>query len=301
MMKLIVCDPLDPNAVAAMRKGGIDVVVRDDVTPEELEEIIPEYDAMVVRSRTTARKPLIDKATKLKAIIRAGVGLDNIDLDYAKSRGIEVRNTPAASSNAVAELTIGYLFALSRPITQATASMKDGRWEKKTLKGTELAGKTLGLVGFGRIGTLVAEKADDLGMKVLFHRRAKVDVRFATQVSMDELLRRSDHISLHVPHTPATHHIIGAEELAMMKDGVRIVNCGRGGTLDEDALYGAIKSGKVAAAALDVYEDEAEERGAKLMQLPQVIGSPHIGAGTAEAKARVGDETARIAIEIANR
>jgi D-3-phosphoglycerate dehydrogenase len=300
-MRLLVCDPVDPEAVAAMREGGVDVDVNDDVTPEELEEIIPEYEAMVIRSRTKVRKPVIDKATNLKAIIRAGVGLDNIDVDHAESKGIEVRNTPAASSNAVAELTIGYLFALARPITQATASMKDGKWEKKTLKGTELAGKTLGLVGFGRIGVLVGEKADDLGMKVLFHRRTEVDVPFATQVSLEELLERSDYVSLHVPHTPATHHIIGEEELATMKDGVRIINCGRGGTLDEDALYEAIKSGKVAGAALDVYEDEAEERGQKLMQLPEVIGSPHIGAGTAEAKARVGEETARIAIEIANR
>jgi D-3-phosphoglycerate dehydrogenase len=284
-----------------MREGGVDVDVNDDVTPEGLEEIIPDYQAMVIRSRTKVREPLIDKATNLKAIIRAGVGLDNIDVAYAESKGIEVRNTPAASSNAVAELTVGYLFALARPIVQAAASMKEGRWEKKTLKGTELAGKTLGLVGFGRIGILVGEKADDLGMKVLFHRRSEVDVPFATQVSLEELLRRSDYVSLHVPHTPPTHHIIGAEAFALMKDGVKIINCGRGGTLDEDALYDAIKSGKVAGAALDVYEDEAEERGQKLMQLPQVIGSPHVGAGTAEAAARVGGETARIAIEIASR
>jgi D-3-phosphoglycerate dehydrogenase len=300
-MKLLVCDPVDPEAVAAMREGDVDVDVNDDVTPEALEEIIPEYEAMVIRSRTKVRESLIDKATNLKAIIRAGVGLDNIDVEYAESKGVEVRNTPAASSNAVAELTIGYLFALARPIVEATVSMKDGKWEKKKLKGTELAGKTLGLVGFGRIGSLVGEKANALGMDVLFHRRTEVDVDFATQVSMDELLKRSDYVSLHVPHTPGTHHIIGEEAFAKMKDGVKLVNCGRGGTVDEDALYDAIKSGKVAGAALDVYEDEAEERGQKLMQLPEVIGSPHVGAGTAEAKARVGEETARIAIEIANR
>jgi D-3-phosphoglycerate dehydrogenase len=284
-----------------MREGGVDVDVNDDVTPEGLEEIIPQYEAMVIRSRTKVREPLVDKATNLKAIIRAGVGLDNIDVEYAESKGIEVRNTPAASSNAVAELTLGYLFALARPVVVATASMKEGKWEKKRLKGAELAGKTLGLVGFGRIGSLVGEKAAALGMEVLFHRRTEVDVDFATQVSLEELLERSDYVSLHVPHTPATHHIIGGEAFAMMKDGARLVNCGRGGTLDEDALYDAITSGKVAGAALDVYEDEAEERGRKLMQLPEVIGSPHIGAGTAEAKARVGEETARIAIEIANR
>jgi D-3-phosphoglycerate dehydrogenase len=300
-MRLLVCDPVDPGAIAAMREAGIDVVVHDDVTPEELEEIIPEYDAMIVRSRTKVREPLIDKATNLGAIIRPGVGVDNIDVDYAESKGIEVRNTPAASSNAVAELTIGYLFALARPIVEATVSMKEGKWEKKKLKGTELAGKTLGLIGFGRIGSLVGQKANGLGMDVLFHRRTDVDVDYAEQVPLDELLARSDYVSLHVPHTPATHYMIGAEEIAKMKDGVKIINCGRGGTLDEDALYDAIKSGKVAGAALDVYEDEKEERGQKLMQLPEVIGSPHIGAGTAEAKERLGEEATRIAIEIANR
>ena len=284
-----------------MREAGIDVDVNDDVTAEELEEIIPEYDAIVVRSRTKVREPLIDKATNLKAVIRPGVGLDNIDVEYAESKGIEVRNTPAASSNAVAELTVGYLFALARPIIQATVSMKEGKWEKKQLKGEELAGKTLGLIGFGRIGSLVGEKADALGMEVLFHRRTDINVDYAEQVPFEDLLARSDYVSLHVPHTPATHYLIGAEEIGKMKDGVKIVNCGRGGTLDEDALYGAIKSGKVAGAALDVYEDEAEERGAKLMALPEVIGSPHIGAGTGEAKERLGQEAVRIAIEIAER
>lgn len=300
-MKLLVCDPVDADAIAAMRAAGIDVDVNDDVTPEELKEIIPAYEAMIVRSRTKVREPLIDKASNLKAIIRPGVGLDNIDVEYAESKGIEVRNTPAASSNAVAELTIGYLFALARPIVQATVSMKEGKWEKKQLKGTELAGKTLGLIGFGRIGTLVGQKADALGMEVLFHRRTDIDVDFATQVPLDELLERADYISLHLPHTPATHYIIDDDAFAKMKDGVKIVNCARGGTVDEDALYDAIQSGKVAGAALDVFEDEAEERGQKLMQLPQVIGSPHIGAGTAEAKARLGEEAVRIAIEIAER
>lgn len=300
-MKLIVCDPMDPKAIEAMREGGIDVDVNDDVTLDELKEIISDYEAMAVRSRTKVREPLIDRATNLKAIIRAGVGLDSIDVDYAEQKGIEVRNTPAASSNAVAELTIGYLLALARHIVQATVSMKEGKWEKKQLTGTELAGKTLGLIGFGRIGSLVGQKAKALGMDILFYDYLDVDVDFATQVDLDELLTRSDYLSLHVPHTSATHHLVGAEEFAKMRDGVQIVNCSRGGTLDEDALLAAIERGKVAGAALDVFEDEAEDRGRKLMARPEVIGSPHIGAGTVEAKARVGEETARIAIEIANR
>ena len=299
-MKVLICDPTAPDAIEAMRGAGIEVDVRDDITLEELEAVIAEYDGMVVRSRTKVRGPVIDKAANLKVIIRGGVGLDNIDVAYARSKGIQVRNTPAASSNSVAELTIGYLLALGRNIPRATASMKDGQWEKKALsKGTELAGKTLGLVGCGRIGTLVAQKGAALGMEVLFYRRSPTDVPGATQVSLDELLARSDYVSLHVPHTSETHYIIGAEELARMKDGVRIVNCGRGGTLDEAALYDAIVSGKVAGAALDVFEDEKEERGRRLMELPQVIGSPHVGAGTLEAKGRVGEEVAQIAIEVA--
>ncbi len=301
-MKLIVCDPIAPEAIAAMKEAGIDVDVRDDITLDELEEIIEDYEVMVVRSRTKVREPLIDKATNLKAIIRAGVGLDSIDVKYAESKGIEVRNTPAASSNAVAELTLGYLLALARPIVQATMSMKEGKWEKKKMKGTELAGKTLGIIGCGRIGSLVAEKADALGMEVLAYDPYVEDfLSCVSPTTLDELLSQSDYITIHVPHVESTHYLLDEEAFAKMKDGVKVVNCGRGGTVEEDALYEAIKSGKVAGAALDVYEDEAEERGQKLMQLPQVIGSPHIGAGTAEAKAGVGTETAETAIEIANR
>lgn len=301
-MKLLICDPVDPEAVAAMRAAGIEVDVQDAITPEELERVIAPYDAMVVRSRTKVPAPLIDKAANLKLIIRGGVGLDNIDAKYARSKGIEVRNTPLASANSVAELTIGYLFALARQIPQATASMKAGLWEKKAFsKGSELAGKMLGLIGCGNIGSLVAQKAAALGMTVLFYRRTPTQVPGASQVSLEELLKRSDYISLHVPLTPETHHMVGAAEFARMKDGVYIVNCGRGGTLDEAALYDAIVSGKVAGAALDVFEDEKEERGQRLLGLPQVIGSPHIGAGTAEATERVGAEVAQIVIEFANR
>jgi len=301
-MKLLICDPTDPAAIATIREAGIEVNVRDDVTPEDLETIIAEYDAMVVRSRTKVREPLIDKATNLKLIIRGGVGLDNIDVKYAESKGIEVRNTPAASSNSVAELTIGYLLALVRQVPQVAASMKDGKWEKKAFsKGTELADKTLGLIGLGRIGGLVAQKANALGMQVLFYRRTPTEVDYATQVSLDDIFARSDFISLHVPHTSETHYIVGAEAFTKMKNGVYVVNCGRGGTLDEVALYDAIKSGKVAGAALDVFEDEKEEQGKRFIELSQVISSPHIGAGTKEASARVGAEVAQIAIEVANR
>ena len=302
-MKLIVCDPLAPAAVETMRAEGIEVDVRDDITPEDLEAFIADYDAMTVRSRTKVREPLIDKAANLKLIVRGGVGLDNIDVRYARSKGIEVRNTPAASSNAVAELTLGYLFALARQVPQMTASMKDGQWEKKGFsKGIELEGKTLGLIGCGRIGSLVGRKAIFLDMEVLFHCLPPFpDLPGAHNVSLDELLRRSDFISLHVPYTEETHFILGQEEFTKMKDRVYIVNCGRGGTVDEEALYDTIVSGKVAGAALDVFHDEKEDRGKKLMELPQVIGSPHVGAGTVEASKRVGEEVAQIVIEFAGR
>jgi D-3-phosphoglycerate dehydrogenase len=299
-MRLLICDPTAPEAIQAMRDVGIEVKVRDAITADELELAISTYDAIVVRSRTNVQTSLIDRARTLKLIIRAGVGLDNIDVAYARSRGIEVKNTPDASSNAVAELTMGYILALAREIPQATASMKEGQWDKRQLsRGLEIVGKTLGLIGCGRIGSLVAKKAGVLGMEVLFHRRTCTEVPGAEWVTLDELLARSDFISLHVPHTPETHHMIGAAELARVKDGVYLINCGRGGTIDEDALFEAIIRGKVAGAALDVYEDEKKERGQRLMALPQVIGSPHIGAGTVEAKARVGEEVARIAVEFA--
>ncbi len=302
-MKLLVCDPTAATAITAMREAGIEVDVRDDITLQELEQVIANYDAMVVRSRTKVREPLIDKATNLKLIIRGGVGLDNIDVKYAQSRGIEVRNTPSASSNSVAELTVGYLLSLARHIPQATASQKAGKWEKKAFsKGTELAGKTLGLVGYGRIGRLVAQKALALGMSVLAYDPYVTEAQAGVEMTtLDEMLPRADYISLHVPHIPETDHIIGGEAFEKMKEGVHIINCGRGGTLDEAALYNAILDGKVAGAALDVYEDEKEERGKRLLELEQVIGSPHVGAGTVEAKARVGEEVAQIAIEVANR
>lgn len=297
-MKVMICDPTDESAIQSMRAAGIDVDVRDDISAEELLQAAPEYHGMVVRSRTKVPAAVIDTATNLQVIVRGGVGLDNIDVEYARSKGVSVFNTPAASSISVAELTIGYLLCLARRIPDVVASMRAGQWEKKAFsKGTEISGKTLGLVGCGRIGQEVGKRADALGMKVLFTRRQTTELDYATQVELTELVSRSHYISLHVPHTPDTHHIIGADEFAQMMDGVFIINCGRGGTLDEDALYNAVLSGKVSGAALDVFEDEKEDRGQRLLALPQVIGSPHIGAGTLEAKERVGAEVAERMIE----
>jgi len=295
-MKVLVCDSISPRAVEQMRKACIEVDVNDKITPEELLQVIGEYDAMVVRSRTKVRKPVIDAATNLKAIVRGGVGVDNIDVSYAEARGIKIMNTPGASTQAVAELTIAYLFALARPIVQATVSMRDGMWEKSKFSGIELAGKVLGVIGMGRIGMAVAQRAAALGMVVLGYDSQTVGpAPFMQMVEMDELIAKSDFISLHIPLTESSHHLINAEMITKMKDGVRIVDCARGGVIDEDALYDAIVAGKVAGAALDVFENEPlTDR--KLFELPQVVGSPHIGASTREATARIGGEVAELLI-----
>jgi len=291
-MKVLICDATAQDALDTISAAGIEVVDQPDVTPEELMESAAEYDVFVVRSRTKVREALIDAATNLKAIVRGGVGLDNIDVEYARSKGVQVLNTPTASTDAVAELAIGYIFALARNIPQMAASMKAGEWAKKSFKGKEIGGKTLGLVGAGRIAQATGSRARALGMSVVAYDPYVESADGIAMMSLEDVLSRADYLSLHVPHTDETHNIIGAEELAKAKDGVSIINCGRGGTLDENVLYAAIESGKVAGAALDVYAEEPS-KGHKLYTLSQVIGSPHIGAGTSEASARVGAEVAK--------
>lgn len=297
-MKVLVCDSISPRAVERMRQSGIDVDVQDKITPEELLEAIAPYDAMVVRSRTKVRKPVIDRAENLKVVVRGGVGVDNIDVEYAESKGIRIMNTPGASTHAVAELTIAYMFALARPIVQATESMRAGLWEKSRFEGIELAGKVLGIIGMGRIGAAVAQRAAALGMLVLgYDSRTVGTAPYMTMVELEEIYQKADFISLHIPLTESSKHMLNAEVFARMKKGVRIVDCARGGVIDEAALYDAITAGQVAGAALDVFENEPlTDR--KLFELPQVIGSPHIGAGTKEATGRIGDEVADILIGV---
>jgi D-3-phosphoglycerate dehydrogenase len=297
-----------PETIQALQDAGIEVDNRSDITAGELLEEIAAYDGMVVRSRTKVGPDVLDAATNLKIIVRGGVGLDNIDLPYAKTKGVLVRNTPKASSNSVAELALGYMLALARRIPQATMSMTGGEWKKKQLKGSEISGKTLGLIGFGNIGGLLGTKASALGMRVIFYDViTPPDPGDAEQVSLDEVLAQSDFISLHVPKVPATTNMLNAEAFAKMKDGVYLVNCARGGVVDEDALYDALASGKVAGAALDVFLDEKVNPGnPKLFELKdengfnRVIGSPHIGAGTVEGQVRVGTEVAEILIDFYN-
>ena len=295
-MKVLVCDPISPAAIERMRKCGIEVDVNDSITSEDLVESIAPYDAVVVRSRTKIRRPLIDCAPNLKYIVRGGVGVDNIDADYAASKEIRVLNTPGASSHSVAELTLAFMFALARPIVQATQSLREGLWEKKRFEGIEIQGRTLGIIGMGRIGSIVAMRAAALGMIVLgYDSRTIGPVPYMMMVPLDELFARSDFITLHIPLTESSHHMINADVIAKMKTGVRIIDCARGGVIDEVALYQAIAAGKVSGAALDVFENEPLTDH-KLFDLPQVIGSPHIGAATHEATARIGDEVAEILI-----
>lgn len=295
-MKILICDKTEAEAIERMRQVGIQVDVNDTITPEELLKVIPKYDGLVVRSRTKVRAPLIDVAQNLKVIVRGGVGLDNIDADYARAKGITVLNTPQASSVSVAELAIGYIFALARHIPQATSSMREGHWEKKKFEGSEIAGKTLGIIGVGRIGSETASRARALGMTIIAYDPYVSAFSHGEMVELDVLLSRSDYISLHLPHTEETHHLIGPEQFGKMKQGVFIIDCARGGIIDEEALYNAIVSGKVAGAAIDVFAEEPLTD-FKLFQLEQVIGSPHIGAATKEAQSRVGAEVAEKLID----
>ncbi len=304
-MRVLICDAVAAETIQAMQEAGIEVDNRPDITPEELLRESAAYDGMVVRSRTKVGADVMDAASNLEIIVRGGVGLDNIDLAHAKSKGIEVRNTPKASSNSVAELALGYMLAMARRIPQATMSMTAGEWKKKQLKGSEISGKTLGLIGYGNIGGLLGQKALALGMNVNFYDViTPPDTGAAVQVSLDEVLSQSDFISLHVPKIPATTNMLNSEAFAKMKDGVYLINCARGGIVDEDALFDALANGKVAGAALDVYVDEKVNPGnAKLFGLKDkdgfnlVIGSPHIGASTVEGQIRVGVEVAEILIE----
>jgi D-3-phosphoglycerate dehydrogenase len=295
-MKIIICDKTETEAVERMRQAGLQVDVRDEISAEELPQVLPAYDGMVVRSRTKVRAPLIDACPNLKVIVRGGVGLDTIDAEYARSKGITVMNTPKASSASVAELVIGFMLAMARQIPQTTASMRAGKWEKKKYEGGEIGGKTLGVIGYGNIGSEVAWRARALGMTVLVYDVRELEPEETEAVSLNELLARSDYITLHLPLTDDTRNFIGAAQFSRMKTGVRLINCARGGIVDEDALYDAILGGKVAGAALDVYAQEPSE-GHKLFGLEQVIGSPHIGAATNEAQGRVGAEVADKLIE----
>jgi D-3-phosphoglycerate dehydrogenase len=296
MVRILVTDGMEQAAIQELKGSGFEVV-EQFYEVEELKQQIKEFDVIVVRSATKVREPIIDAAMetgRLKLIIRGGVGVDNIDVEYAKSKGITVANTPNASSASVAELAIGHMFCLARFIHIANHTMRLGKWEKKHYEGIELAGKTLGLIGYGRIAKETAKRAMALGMKVVYTNRSgdKNDPDFK-YVPMDELLAMSDFISLHIPGSKDKKAVIGEAEFAKMKDGVYIVNCARGGVVCEDALIKALDSGKVAAAALDVFAEEPTKNEA-IYTHPKISLTPHIGASTAEAQERIGEEIVSI-------
>jgi D-3-phosphoglycerate dehydrogenase len=297
-MKILVCDKTESGAIEKMRRAGLMVDTNFEITPEELPTILPNYDGCVVRSRTKIRQPLIDVCPNLKVIVRGGVGLDTIDADYARSKGITVMNTPKASSASVAELAIGFMFMLARNLYKASTTIKAEKWEKKAFEGDEIGGKTLGLIGIGNIGKEVAIRAKALGMTVIAYDPYVKEAEGVKLVALDELLAHSDYISLHLPKTKESADMIGKAQFEKMKTGVRIVNCARGGILNEAALYEALTSGKVAGAALDVYAEEPPTDW-RLAKLENVVCSPHIGATTKEAQGRVGAEVAEKLIDFA--
>lgn len=287
-MKVLVCDPIHEDGVKILKDAGFEVDINPDISYEELKERVRDYDVLVVRSRTKVTREIIEAGEKLKIVGRAGAGIDNIDVEAAKEKKVKVLNTPEAPAIAVAELTIGLLLSLARQIPRADSSMKEERWAKKEFRGWQLKGKTFGVVGLGHIGEKVARLAKAFGMKILITKRTPPSPEFLKEleaefVSLDELLRRSDVISLHVPLTSQTYHMIGEREIRLMKDGAFIINTSRGAVVDEKALFNALKSGKLGGLALDVYEVEPP-RDYSLMKLPNVVCTPHIGAQTVEAQ-----------------
>ncbi len=294
--KIIITDGLSKKALPILEEVA-QVDDRGGIGAEELAQVIGEYDAAIVRGRTKMRANILEAADKLKVIGRAGVGVDNIDLSAAQQKGITVVNAPTASTLAVAELTIGMMFAVARFIPRADAGMKAGQWLKKQLKGTELNGKALGVIGLGRIGTAVAERAAALGMQIVGYdafdaaREAFAAKGFPVVDTLDALYPQVDYITLHIPLTPQTRNLLDGQAFGKMKPGVRLICAARGGVIDETALLGALESGQVAGAALDVFAEEPPGLTA-LVSHPNVVATPHIGAQTKEAQDRAAVDIA---------
>ena len=293
MIKVLATDGIEASAAKALGDLGFEVV-QQFYDENELPARAAEYDVIIVRSATKIRKPVIDAAAgKLKLIIRGGVGIDNIDAAYAKEKGIEVQNTPMASSASVAELTIGHMFSLARFIYDANVTMRAGKWEKKRYEGSELAGKTLGIIGMGRIGRCTAKIAGALGMNVIYTNKngpLPENEPFA-YAPLDDLITKSDFISLHMPKSDGP--VITAERITKMKDGVFLVNTARAALVDTQAMLKALDSGKIAAVALDVF-DEEPLKDPTVYTHPKISMTPHIGAATVEAQQRIGEDIVSI-------
>ncbi|MEG0614031.1 MAG: D-2-hydroxyacid dehydrogenase [Clostridium sp.] len=293
MVRVLVTDGMEQSGIKVLKDNGYEVVEKF-YEPEELGVELQNFDVVVVRSATKVRQPIIDKACetgRLKLIIRGGVGVDNIDVAYATEKGIKVANTPNSSSASVAELALAHMFAVARFINTANVTMREGKWEKKKYEGTEISGKTLGLVGFGRISRCLAQKAEVLGMKVIY-----TDIMGKAEgfdkydfCTLEELLPQADYVSLHIPFIKEQGATIDKAQLDMMKDGAILINCARGGVVNEEALLEALNSGKLRGAGVDVFEVEPTKNEA-LINHPRVSVTPHIGAATVEAQTRIGEE-----------
>lgn len=296
-MKVLANDGLEISAINKIKKNGI-YIETNHLDKEELIENIKNYDVLVVRSNTKVTSDVLEAGAKgnLKLVIRAGVGIDNIDLDYAKKVGIKVSNTPDASSDSVAELALGHMFSVARYIAVANYTMRNGQWNKKQYKGSEIAGKILGIIGMGRIGKVLAGKAEALGMKIIYADvLGKQDNLAYEFMDLDNLLKVSDYVSLHVPYDKDKGALISSREISMMKEGAVIINCARGKVVDEEALLEGLNSGKLAGAGIDVFEQEPSKN-TELINHERVSVTPHIGASTKEAQERIGKEVAAIVI-----
>lgn len=299
--RVLVSDPLASKGLEILAEAeGLAHEVKTGLSPEELKEIIPEYDAIIVRSETKLKADIIAAAARLKVIGRAGIGLDNVDIGAATKKGIVVMNTPQENAIAAAEHTIAMMLAVSRKIPQATASLKAGKWEKKRFMGVELSNKTLGVVGIGVIGSIVVDRARGLKMRVIAYdpyiSKEAAEKKGVELVPFDQLLSRSDFITVHTPLTEETRNLIDKKAFEKMKKGVILINCARGGIINEKDLYEAIRSGKVAGAALDVFEKEPA-MGNPLFELEEVICTPHLGASTREAQENVSIAIARQVVD----
>ncbi len=300
-IKVLISDPLSAHGKELLEQAGFAVEMRTGMKPDELKKVIGEYDALVVRSETKVTKDILEAAKRLKLIGRAGVGVDNVDVEAATKKGVIVMNTPEGNTISTAEHTMSMMLALVRNIPQASATLKTGVWDRKKFLGTEVYGKTLGVIGLGRIGTQVVKRSQAFGMKVFVYdpflsveKAKKLDVEIA---DLDGIFRRADIITVHTPLTKETEGMINKAAFAKMKKGVRIINCARGGIVNEADLIQAIGEGKVAGAALDVFSTEPPPKDSPLLGLPQIIVTPHLGAATAEAQENVAVDIARQVVE----
>ena len=299
---VLVCDQVNPILNEILEKNGLKITYEPEITPEQISEKIENFDVVIVRSRTKLTKDLIEKASKCKIIARVGVGLDNIDQNSAKEKGIRVINAVEGAMNAVAELVIGLMLSLAREIPRADREVRNGNWIKKELMGTELRGKYLGIVGLGNIGKRLGRLAKALNMNIIGFDVVPIDEEFSKEVGLmktdlDTLLASADYVSLHVPLLDSTKHMINSTKMESMKNTPRIINTSRGGVIDEKALYDALKNGQLGGAALDVFEVEPATSN-KLATLPNFISTPHMGAQTKEAQSLAANVIAEKIIQI---